>query len=328
MSTKNVGLYIVGHGPYRKPRFIEMQYLRLIRYLNELNSLENDYFDLKEKYIDINFPRKDGFISDFPALEKLLADIKKDKIQLVLIDIEVGEFNKYSPIINTIENTNVELYNCYYDDRNIMKNKLENMYGDIVSNQPLPNDDEEFLALFPAFTARIFSRILLDEHIDFTEKIYRIINHLKNKNPYIRDALPWLTNRKQRDIINLKTKEENNRRKKETLYKLNPNDNGRLKDEFLHGGNPREKTEWEWAEERLNNLKFSKEKTNKIISYVRKFDEYIIYADPRANGRINFQVYKKQNNSYSYIGDFYLLDSWYKNLEDKLLKRMKKIINQ
>lgn len=51
----NAALYLCGQGPYRQPRIIEMQYIRVLRYCNALEEKLGKEITIEGIYIDINF---------------------------------------------------------------------------------------------------------------------------------------------------------------------------------------------------------------------------------------------------------------------------------
>jgi hypothetical protein len=146
-------LYLCGHGPYREPRIIEMQYFRTLRYYEALEEKLGTKIDIKEIYIDINFPRTD-YIEKLSNLQVLLNDVKAHKIDTVIVDICLGDSfyqNKYAPIIWALERVGAKVYNCYYDDEDALLTVLIERYGKNIHSYMLPNDREEFVELFPAF---------------------------------------------------------------------------------------------------------------------------------------------------------------------------------
>lgn len=120
------------------------------------------------------------------------------------------------------------------------------------------------------------------------------------------------------------------RRAKETLYQLDPFDNGHLLDEeFWLSEKPRDAKELDWAESRLRTLGFEKRVDGNVQSWIDDQEHYVVYADLRSAGRINFLVWKKPlpkrspANTYRYrICQFYLLDSWKNDLGSKYESRL------
>ncbi|VBB08641.1 Hypothetical protein LUCI_3919 [Lucifera butyrica] len=203
--SMKAALYLFGHGPYREPRIIEMQYLRILRYCEALENKLEKKVDIKGIYIDINFPRTENK-EKLPNLQILLDDVKTQKIDTVIVDICNGDSfqqNKYASIICAMERVGAKVYNCYYDDENVLLAQLIKHYGENVHSYMLPNDREEFVELFPALASEItyevledrLSRISAGNNDPFINYVYRKINSLRNENPYNRSSLPWLSDK-------------------------------------------------------------------------------------------------------------------------------------
>jgi hypothetical protein len=87
-----------------------------------------------------------------------------------------------------------------------------------------------------------------------------------------------------------------------------------------------------WAENRLNELGFSIQVLNNVKSFTKEYDEFVVFADPRRGGLINFSAFKKPlpkkitkgiYSSTKYIGNFNFLDGWKHDLISKFEKRVR-----
>jgi len=116
------------------------------------------------------------------------------------------------------------------------------------------------------------------------------------------------------------------RRKIETLYLVNPFEQPSLIDEGWRSCSARDKDGLARAEARLSKLGFNLSICGNVKSYKLEGDGYLVYADPRGEGRISFIVYRKPVPKYRtaakhrsfFIGDGEnLLDSW-----DKIGRKM------
>lgn len=95
---------------------------------------------------------------------------------------------------------------------------------------------------------------------------------------------------------------------------------------------PRCADELKWSDNRLHILGFKKRIINNLQSWVDGREHYIVYADQRLVGRINFSIWKKPlpkrptTNIYRYKkGQFYLLDTWKNDLQSKYESRLQVI---
>jgi hypothetical protein len=117
------------------------------------------------------------------------------------------------------------------------------------------------------------------------------------------------------------------RRASESLFAISPGKSSYLFDEDLCGGAPRTKEEMAWAEQRLSGLGFRTVVVDRVTSYIDEHEQYVVYADPRAKGRIDFAVYlwrlpKKAGakSSVRAIGTYRIPDAWKNNLVEKYQK--------
>lgn len=124
------------------------------------------------------------------------------------------------------------------------------------------------------------------------------------------------------------------RKKSEVLYRTAPDLEPELIDERLSFDvTPRSKEELDWAEERLANLGFQITCNAKAKSYTNEHGDFVVYADPRQRGRIDFNVFPKgykRSRGRPRLGwtSFYMLDGWKKELREKYEVRVENAISQ
>lgn len=340
----NAAIYLCGHGPYREPRFLEMQYLRLQRYHPALEKKLGQHIEVKHIYMDLNFPRT-SFLDDLPQLKTLLEDIEKQEIDIVLVDICLGDsFHTYTyaPIIRTIEHAGARVYNGYYDDEDALLSELRDRYGAFVNAYNLPDDQEEFVTLFPALAGKVTYEALYDRlslvpagNTDpFLSYIRNRIDSLRNENPYARSQLPWLSDRTHEELYQLRQKERDKRRDTEALFVLGPHQPGKLLDEGIYA--PRDPDDLQWVIDRLQELGFQPVKEERRQAWILPYGDYVLYADPRTTGSIDIRVYRqdpspqsktKKSRSAGYpIGHFRFQDAWKHDLHKKLTDRVEAVI--
>ncbi len=339
-------LYLFGHGPYREPRIIEMQYLRILRYCEALEEKLRIKIDIKEIYVDINFPRTED-LEKLINLQALLNDIKKQKIDTVIIDICEGDSfyqNKYTPIIWAMRRVGAKVFNCYYDNEDALLAKLIKYYGVNVHSYMLPDDGDEFVELFPALAAEVTYKVLEDRlsrasannDDPFINYVFQKVDTLKNKNPYSRSRLPWLSGKKLSELYQLKEEELEKRKLTEETYVLGPGQTGKLLDEDV--SRIRNSEDFVWVLNRLRDLGFHHHFEEKKHTFIMEYDGHLVYADPREEGAIEIFVYKKEiekvtakkkrgrNNLKDSIGSFKMQDGWKNDLRTKLISRVKGVI--
>lgn len=120
------------------------------------------------------------------------------------------------------------------------------------------------------------------------------------------------------------------RRSTETTYQIDPFGPPKLIDEDVYSRDKARTTEQMlFARKRLEDLGLEKRFESGVEAWVDERANWVVYADPRQPGRIDFTVWKKPLpkrrpvNSYNYrIQSFYLLDSWKNDLKKKYEARL------
>jgi hypothetical protein len=172
------------------------------------------------------------------------------------------------------------------------------------------------------------------------EPAFERLRNIGERSPYASGQYPFLEEGLERRILD-RTKqlqeEEWIRRRtaREQLFRLGPGHPGALIEEGLFRADEiRSPEELAWAEKRLSEeLGFLKETDGQCIAYVREFEGYKIFGDPRFKGSLGFRVYKGQPDSVPqkkrrkeqpsislYSLDFSLPDKWRYELEDKFMR--------
>ena len=126
--------YLVGHGPLREPRPIELQLMRIFRYQSllglkdEFRAFNGEYYF----YIDLNYPRSKPSYQreNFPQFHQLLEDLEARSIGLVLIDVKEsdGFYDSYSWIRFALTNAGVRVVNVFYDSEKVLEECIEGQY--------------------------------------------------------------------------------------------------------------------------------------------------------------------------------------------------------
>ena len=111
------------------------------------------------------------------------------------------------------------------------------------------------------------------------------------------------------------------------LYRTRPDQEPELRDRVF--GPSRSVSDWPAAEERLRTLGFVESLEGNVKAYTREHDEYLVFADPRSRGRIDFVACPKpvplqfSRKSRYNVRSFFLLDGWKKDLEAKYQLRLR-----
>jgi hypothetical protein len=329
-----VAAYLVGHGTYRSPHLIELQWMRIRRYRDLLGTKYETHWKQLEAFVDVNFPRADRVNEQaFPSYFRLLQAVGDGQVKLVYIDIEmeIGTSQYYHWVAASLEKAGARVVNVFYDSDRAMREALSLSY----KGQANPNEVDhasDFVAFFPALSSEIIRAALRNVlHLPGCQKtdsdeLWNRLSDLGGRNPYAAGRLPFIQEELEREWSRLRHKviesELSERRKHETLFKLSPVGVGLLIDEYPSSeSDARTNDELLWAERRIQaELRFDKTASGNTISYSREVDGYRVFADIRGKGRITFYAYKlprdakKQTLSFC---SFHLQDRSSRELPEK-----------
>jgi hypothetical protein len=302
-----VAFYLVGHGPYREPRLVELQLMRINRYRDLVRSSVESGFCKPEIFVDLNFPRSSyPSKEDFPALQRLLEDIETKHIRLVYIDLQESTSfrpGEYAFVRFNLEKAGATVLNAFYDDEKILDRSITEKFGADANAWEI-DDVSDLVCFFPALAAAITANLFRDE-LDGPlgvsnlnkERLLGNIHLIGTSNPYSSGRIPFIQESLQRKWWQLRRQREEvlkeERRKTEKLHRLGPTHAGVLVDDCgypLEGA--RSDDELGWAEDRICRLfEFQKVEEGHFISYERVIREFRVFADIRGKGRIYFYVY-------------------------------------
>jgi hypothetical protein len=114
------------------------------------------------------------------------------------------------------------------------------------------------------------------------------------------------------------------RRRTERVFLTDPSSPPKLLDEALDFfDKTRSSEELAAAEERLRSINFEVEVTDNVVAYKFRHEHYLVLADPRKAGRIEFGVFDSETSKGRAGPEtFYLLDGWKNNLAAKFSWRL------
>jgi hypothetical protein len=197
MNRTVSAIYLVGHGPYRQPRLIEMQYLRILRYRNLLKDESEPHI-----FIDLNFPRSSDPLrpNELPEFARLQEAVKAKQYSAVYVDLEIGSgFKPYEFMFvpQLLEAAGAKVFNALYDDGDVLEAALKQRYGDHAHADEV-DDASDFINFFPAYAGIVVERSLRElenqenRSNPVLEKIYRHVENLKKDSPYGSGRMPFI----------------------------------------------------------------------------------------------------------------------------------------
>lgn len=320
MSHGNA-VYLVGHGPYRNPRFLELQYFRILRYRRCLAARQQGPLPEPAVYTDLNIPRSNDPAKDiggFPSFLQLYEAVSVGVIELVFLDLKLGtpvQPSKFAVIPEMLRSAGAQVLNAYYDDEDVLLGAVARQAGETEENcrRHLPGDSSDVVALFPALAADVGTRVA---------GVNPRSAALSRQNPYSAGRIPFVEDALLRNIDDLRQErleqDRQLRRGTETLYCMGPAHAGMLLDELPPGSTARTPQELRWAEARLRDLRFEKIARGARLSYERTVDEYRVFADIRANRELKFHLYR--NGTGPSVASVGVPDKWTRDLMKKFLR--------
>lgn len=197
MHSTRSAIYLVGHGPYRQPRLIELQYLRILRYRGLLHDDGN-----ADLFIDLNFPRSSDPLKrrELPEFARLHEAVKATQYSAVYVDLEIGSgFKPYEFMFvpQLLEAEGAKVFNAFYDDGDVLEAALKQRYGDHAHADEV-DDASDFINFFPACAGIVVERSLRElenqenRSNPMLEQINRHVANLKKDNPYSRGNVPFV----------------------------------------------------------------------------------------------------------------------------------------
>lgn len=191
--------YLVGHGPRREPRFIELQHMRVVRY-RYLANHPSDPFAAPEIYVDLNqerLPPSSILATSFPQLATLISAIEANKIKLVYLDLFEGEAPgpDFSWIPRLLKDAGAEVVNVFYDELGSLQGLIDVRYGGNATSSDV-TDASDFNCFFPRSGSEIAAEALggtIQLHTHACSCINTLVgklNRLSDLSPYRGGRLP------------------------------------------------------------------------------------------------------------------------------------------
>lgn len=186
-------IYLVGHGSFQQPRLIELQYRRIVRYIE---AREDDTDGVPDIFVDFNCPR-DGrtrTLDQLPNLCTLSEHV--NEYARIFMDIEDSDFDNVSVLVReALEGRGTKVLNAFYDDEKVLDRKLKSDYGKNARTDDL-TDGSDFTCFFPSLAANVLEAALRQEIIaNNPPSIWERISSLKTLRPYRGGKKPFIEDR-------------------------------------------------------------------------------------------------------------------------------------
>jgi hypothetical protein len=197
MDKTNVAIYLVGHGPFHKPRLIELQHRRIMRVYELLGDQSGERPGV---YTDLHFPRtaegphKPDALS---ALMQLRQEIRAKRYTVVLMDLEDGVNQGTLLFVRPVlEEAGAKVVNVFYDDDRILERSLKDRFGKCASVDDI-TDGSDLVGFFPGLAGEVSQAALRKELAhggllpinDRIESLLRLKPYSGGRHPFIEDRL-------------------------------------------------------------------------------------------------------------------------------------------
>lgn len=216
MNETEIGaaIYLAGHGSKSKPRLIELQYQRIMRYRR---ALLNRWADISRTtpavFLDLQLPPFGMGHVDFdrvPGFLKLYEEVKLHRYGVVLIDLDEvrpGLTPDYESafVRFMLETAGASVLNAFTDDRGAFTQELKDRCGQNAREYEV-TDGSDFINFFPSLASDVIASALyreLDVPIDrYSPELQRIndrVENLKRLRPYAGGGNPFVESRLSAD---------------------------------------------------------------------------------------------------------------------------------
>jgi hypothetical protein len=333
-QSRKAAIYLIGHGPKREPRPVELQYMRVNRYIGMLREAGSGCINIsREPYVDLNMRRYEysGLADHFPQFETLLGAIHE--YEVVFTDIvetrDPRDAVYYNWVRYRLEAAGARVENVTYEEEEWLKNYFAQHFGPEAQFLSYSVDDgSDLLCFFPAMAASILSAVIKHrqerENREFLERYHHLTRFYSESSPYRSGDWPFVEESVLDKAWELKRKKDEeikrNRLEHETGYRI-----GLERAEPLLTERTPEASEF--VEKRLHDLGFEKLIEDRTVTYRMQLDDnYVVIANPCKPERLEFTAFRKRVTSgkrtvtkfEKVYPDFYILDKWKHNLCAKL----------
>jgi hypothetical protein len=211
--AETAAMYLAGHGSKVRPRLIELQHQRILRYKRALLAQCGVDAAYPEAFLDLRLPSF-GFgkvdLNEVPGFKNLLASVQEGRFKIILIDIDEvrpGLTPDYESafVRELLESFGATVLNAFTDDGNTFSKELRARCGQ-KANEDEITDGSDIVNFFPSLAGDIVAAALrkeLDVPMDELPKdlngVFSRIESLKKLRPYSGGGIPFVEDRLSRE---------------------------------------------------------------------------------------------------------------------------------
>jgi hypothetical protein len=208
-NTIGTAIYLAGHGSKTKPRLIDLQYQRVLRYRRAL--LRQDAININRAlpvvFIDIRLPAfgmGHVTLNDVPRFVELHREVENRRYDTVFMDVDeipprpTPDFES-AFIRSLLESAGAKVLNAFTDDDGAFEQELKERCGPNARDDDV-TDSSDFVCFFPSLASEIISTALgrelqIPRQSEETHRIYERIEGLKRLRPYSGGGIPFVEDR-------------------------------------------------------------------------------------------------------------------------------------
>ena len=206
-NTIGTAIYLAGHGSKTKPRLIDLQYQRVLRYRRAL--LRQDAVNINRAFpvvfIDIRLPAfgmGHVTLNDVPRFVDLHREVENRRYDTVFMDVDeipprpTPDF-EFAFIRSLLEDAGAKVLNAFTDDGGAFRQELTERCGPNARDDDV-TDSSDFVCFFPSLASEITATALSRELQIPSEEIHRIyerVQGLKRLRPYSGGGIPFVEDR-------------------------------------------------------------------------------------------------------------------------------------
>jgi hypothetical protein len=208
-SNRETAIYLAGHGSQTRPRLIELQFRRIVRYREALAGRYEKDHSVPNIFIDFRLPRF-AFgrvdLAEVPGFKKLLYAVRRHSYKFVYIDLDEtrpGLTPDYESafVRALLEKAGAKVLNAFSDDDEAFKRALKARCGENARDYEV-NDSTDVVCFFPSLASEItgaaLRREIQDPDARESGQLRRIderIEALKRLRPYAGGGRPFIEDR-------------------------------------------------------------------------------------------------------------------------------------
>ncbi len=202
-------IYLAGHGSKIKPRLLELQYQRILRYRRAFLKKHKASRSAPVVFVDLRLPSY-GMgqvnLDDVPQFKWLLDEVQNGRFGIVYIDLDEirpGLTPDYESafVRSGLENAGATVLNAFTDDMGVFVDELKDRCGPTARDYEI-TDASDVVNFFPSLASDVTAaslrtelQIPMDRITQEFQRIFDRIDGLKRLRRYSGGGVPFIEDR-------------------------------------------------------------------------------------------------------------------------------------